>query len=145
MSGKSIEVVRSLLGPFEGIDVAAVDWDAEPIRDLIAGACTPDIELRTLDSGAGAGVDAEYRGVDGIARYLQDWIGPFGEYHAEFGEYIELGDFVLVPVRNWGVGSGSGVKTEIELVYACEVKDGRITRIFQYDTVDDARVAVNGG
>jgi hypothetical protein len=145
MPEEAVEVVRSLLGPFEGIDVAAVDWSAEPIHELLAGACSPDVELRTLDSGVGTGVDAEYRGVDGIARYLQDWIEPFGEYHAEFGEYIQLGDFVLVPVRNWGIGSGSGARTELELVYACEVKNGRISRLFQYDTVEDARAALGDG
>ena len=145
MSEQNVEVVRSLLSPFEGIDVAGVDWGAEPIRDLLAGACSWEVELRTLESGAGTGVDGEYHGVEGVARYLHDWIEPFAEYHARFFDYIALGDFVLVSTRNWGIGSGSGVKTEIELVYACEVKDGSITRLLQYDTVADARSAIESG
>jgi hypothetical protein len=28
---------------------------------------------------------------------------------------------------------------DLELVYACEVRDGLIVRIVQYDTLDDAR------
>jgi hypothetical protein len=30
------------------------------------------------------------------------------------------------------------------MAYACEVKDGLITRLLQYDNVDDAREAVAG-
>jgi hypothetical protein len=142
MSEQNVEVVRSLLGPFEGLNVADIDWSAEPLRALLAAACSPEIELRTLDSGTGTGVDPVYQGIDGVARYLQDWMEPFGEYHAKWLDYIDHGDFVLVPTSNWGVGSGSGARTEIELVYACEVKDGLISRILQFDTLDDARDAV---
>jgi SnoaL-like domain len=145
MSESNVEVVRSLLGSFEGLDVAGVDWGAEPIRELLDGACSSEVELRTLESGVGTGVDAEYHGVDGVVRYLQDWIEPFAEYHAEFLEYIDLGDFVLVATRNWGVGSGSGARTDLDLVYACEVKNGLITRMLQYDTLEDARAAIGAG
>ena len=44
-------------------------------------------------------------------------------------------------VSNRGIGTGSGVPVELELVYACEVRDGLIARILQYDTLDDARDA----
>ena len=118
---------------------------AEPIREVLDGVCSSEVELRPLESGAGTGVDAEYHGVDGVVRYLQDWIEPFAEYHAEFLEYIDLGDFVLVPTTNWGVGSGSGARTAIDLVYACEVRNGVITRMLQYDTDDDARAAIAAG
>jgi hypothetical protein len=145
MSESNVQVVRSLLGPFEGINAAEIDWDAEPIRELVAKAVSPDIELRTLDSGIGAGVDAVYNGVDGVFRYLRAWIEPFGEYYAEYGDFIDHGDFVLVPVRNWGVGSGSGARVELELAYACEVKGGVMTRLLQYDTLEDARAAIAAG
>ena len=145
MSERNVEVVRSLLGPFEGINVAEVDWGAKPIRELLAGAVTPEVELRTLDSGAGTGVEPVYDGVDGVVRYLKDWIAPFSEYYAEWGEFSEHADWVLVPVRNWGVGSGSGARVEIELVYACEVKDGLITNMHQYDTLEIAKAAIEAG
>jgi|tagenome__1003787_1003787.scaffolds.fasta_scaffold20811167_2 hypothetical protein len=145
MSEGNVQVVRSLLGPFEGINVAEIDWAVDPIRELLAGAVSPDIELRTLDSGIGAGVDAAYNGVDGLVRYLRAWIEPFGEYFVEYGDFIDHGDFVLVPVRNWGVGSGSGARVEIELVYACEVKGGVMTRLLQYDTLEDAGAAIAAG
>lgn len=142
MSEQNVEVVRSLLAPFEGVDVGEIDWSAEPIRDLLATGCSPEVELRTLESGTGTGVDAEYHGVDGVVHYLQDWMEPFGEYHVEWLDFTDHRDFVLVPTRNWGIGSGSGARTEIELVYVIEVKDGLITRMLQYDTIEDARKAI---
>ena len=74
MSERNVEVVRSLLGPFQGINVAEIDWGAEPIRQLLAGSCSPDIEVRTLESGMGAGVDPVYNGVDGVVSYLRAWM-----------------------------------------------------------------------
>jgi ketosteroid isomerase-like protein len=145
MSERNVEVVRALLGPFQGINVAEIDWGAEPIRRLLAGSCTPEIELRTLESGIGAGVDPVYNGVDGLVSYLKAWIEPFTDYRTEWHEFIDAGDFVLVPVSNRGIGSGSGVPVELDLVYACEVREGLIARILQYDTLEDARAAVEAG
>ncbi len=137
-----MEVVRALLGPFQGINVAEIDWGAEPIRQLLAGSCSPEIEVRTLESGIGAGVDPVYNGVNGVVRYLQAWMEPFTDYRTEWLDFIDAGDFVLVPVSNRGTGSGSGVPVELDLVYACEVRDGLIARILQYDTLEDARAAL---
>jgi len=142
MSEANVEVVRSVLVPFESVNVADVDWSAVPVRELLAGVCAPDIELRTLESGIGTGVGELYRGLDGLISYLHEWMEPFGEYRIEWSDYIEDGDFVLVPSIQWGIGGGSGVRVELELVYACEVKDGRIARVLQYDTVEDARAAI---
>jgi SnoaL-like domain len=142
MSRENVEVVKSVLEPFQGLNAAEIDWGAESIREVLADKCSPELELRTLESGIGAGVDATYHGVDGLVRYLQDWLEPFSEYHSEWLDFIDQGDFVLVPNSNWGVGTGSGARVEIELAYACEVKDGLITRVLQYGTIDDAREAI---
>ena len=145
MSERNVEVVRALLGPFQGINVAEIDWGAEPIRELLAGSCAPEIELRTLESGIGTGVDPVYNGVDGLVSYLKAWMEPFTDYRTEWLDFTDAGDFVRVSVSNRGIGSGSGVPVELELVYACEVRDGVIARILQFDTVDDARAAIQAG
>jgi ketosteroid isomerase-like protein len=142
MSDDAVKVVQSLLGPFEDMNTAEIDWGANAIRETVGAVCSPDIELRTLESGIGTGVDSSYRGVDGVVRYLQDWLEPFGEFHSTWIEFIDAGDFVLVPNSHWGLGKGSGARVELEMVYACEVKDGLITRLLQYDTLDDAREAI---
>ncbi len=144
MSGEreNVEIVRSLLGPFEGLNVAEIDWTADAIREVLEAACSPDVEVRTLESGTGTGVDPIYRGIAGLVRYLQDWLEPFGEYRTDWLDFVGAGDFVLVPTSQWGTGAGSGARVELDLAYACEVKDLRITRILQYETLDDARSAI---
>jgi SnoaL-like domain len=142
MSERNVEVVRSLLEPFQAINTAEIDWEADAVHDAIAAVCSPEIEIRTLDSGIGAGIDPVSRGLDGVARYLVAWMEPFSEFHSTWIEFIDAGDFVLVPNSHWGLGKGSGARTELEMAYACEVKDGLITRLLQFDTLDDARHAV---
>ena len=139
MSKQNVETVRSVLEPFEGIDVAAVDWGSEAIRVILESALTPDAELMTLKSGLASGVDDHYRGRDGFVRYFQDWFGPFSEYHIEWLDYVEAGDCVLVPSRQWGVGVASGAPAKLELTYLCELRDGQIARLEQYDTLEEAR------
>jgi ketosteroid isomerase-like protein len=141
MSQENVEVVRSLMEPFAGINVADVDWGAEAVRDAVRNMHQPDVELRTLASGLGTGVDTDYRGLDGMVQYLNEWLEPFSEYHVEILDYIDAGDCVLVPSRQRGIGAGSGARVEIELTTLYEVRDGRIARIHQYDTLEEAREA----
>ncbi len=142
MSEENVEIVRSMLGPFGGVDVSAVDWDAEVIREILEQTYSPDVVLRTLASGVGSGPSAVYRGWDGLVQYLKEWLDPFSEYHLEPLDYVEAGDCVLVPSRQWGVGSISGARVEIELTLVYELRDGQIVRLDQYDTLEDARQAV---
>jgi hypothetical protein len=53
-------------------------------------------------------------------------------------DYIEVGECVLVPSRQWGIGAGSGARVEIELTTLYELRDGRIKRIHQYDSTEEA-------
>ncbi len=141
MSQENVEIVRSAFEPLNGIDVAAIDWDAEAIREAIGRAYSPDIELTTLASGLGSGVGTFYRGSDGLARYLGEWLEPFAEYHIENLDYIEAGDCVLVPSRQWGIGQGSGIRVELELTTLYELREGKVVRVHQYDTLAEAREA----
>ncbi len=145
MSQQNVEIVRSVFEPLDDLDLAAVDWTAEALREALGRAYSPDVELRTLASGTGTGLDEIYRGLDELVRYLRDWLEPFSEYHLESLDYIDAGDRVLVPSRQWGVGRTSGARVELELTTAYELRDGQITRVAQYDTLEDARKATGRG
>jgi ketosteroid isomerase-like protein len=138
MSRENVEIMRSTFEPFDGVNLAAIDWDAEVIREALGRAYSPDIELRTLASGLGSGVGEHYRGLGGLAQYLREWLEPFSEYHVENLDYIDAGDCVLVPSRQWGVGAGSGARVELELTTLYELRDGKIARVHQYDTLGEA-------
>jgi len=144
VSRENVEIVRSVLEPMDQIDGAAIDWEAETLREMLGAAYAPDIELRTLSSGTGrgdlglTGLNEVYRGLDGLVEYLKGWLEPFSEYHVETLDFIEDGDRVLVPTRQWGIGSASGAKVELDVTFAYELRDGEIARVVQYDNVEQA-------
>ena len=79
-----------------------------------------------------------YRGRDGVIQAFREWVEPFSEYYAEPLDFIEVGDRVVIPQRQWGVGSTSGIRVEIEVTYVYEVRDNLIARVDEYDTLDAA-------
>lgn len=142
MSQKNVEIVRSVLEPMDRIDGAAIDWQAETLREMLGAAYAPDIELRTLGwsgTGTGTGLEERYQGLDGLVEYLRGWLEPFSEYHVETLDFIEDGDRVLVPTHQWGVGSASGARVELDVTFAYELRDGKIARMTQYETLEEAR------
>ena|SRR6476620_10610910 len=134
MSQENVEIVRGLWEPFKGIDGATIDWESAAIREAIGRPYTPDAELRWSTTGPDARV---YRGRDGVVEALKDWVEPFSEYHAEPLDYIAVGDRVVVPTRQWGIGKASGVPVEIEVTHVYTFRDSQITRVDEFDTLKE--------
>src|ERR671936_771786 len=131
MSRENVEIVRSLWEPLEGVNLAGIDWSADALHQALGHAYSPDIELTTLAIPLGLDISDSYRGLDGLAQYLREWFEPFSEYRIENLDYIEAGDCVLVPSRQFGVGAGSGAQVELELVTLFELRNGLILRMHQ--------------
>src|SRR3954471_14782994 len=135
MSQENLEIVRSTFEPFDGVNLAEIDWSAEVIREALGRAYSPDVRLTTLAIRLGLDISDSYRGLDGLVEYLRTWLEPFSEYHVENLDYIDAGDCVLVLSRQRGVGRASGTRTEIELTTLFELRDGKIARIHQFNTL----------
>jgi hypothetical protein len=138
MSQENVEKIRAMIQPFDDVDVTGIDWESEEIREILRRDYSPDVELRTLESGIGSGPSSLYQGWDGLTRYLEEWFEPFSEYRMKVLDYIEAGERVLVPIKASGVGSASGLQVELDLVLSYELEDGLVTRLHQYDTVEQA-------
>src|SRR4051812_31715419 len=54
------ELVRSVWEPMDGVNIAAVDWGADVLRQLLGSSYSPDVELTTLQSGFGSGMGEFY-------------------------------------------------------------------------------------
>lgn len=141
MAAPDVDIVRELMGRFEGVDVAGIDWGSKEIEALLRPALTEDMQINTLTSGLGTGVAAHYEGWDGAVSYFKAWFEPFSEYRLELLDFVEESGRVLVPSRQWGVGEGSGARAELELTYLFELRDGLVCRMDQYDTLEEARRA----
>ena len=80
------------------------------MRELFGPRFSPEIELTTLASGMGSGVDEHYSGWDGLIQYLTEWLEPFSEYQIENLDYIVAGvrprPEQAVGHRQWQRGPG---------------------------------------
>jgi ketosteroid isomerase-like protein len=138
MSEENVEIVRAMFEPFNGMDIADIDWGGKAMREIIERRYSPEVKLTTMESAIGIGPSRSYSGWEGLVRYLDEWFGPFSEYHLESLDFIDVGDRVIVPSRARGVGGASGIHVDMELTISYEFRDGLITRVDQYDTVEDA-------
>jgi ketosteroid isomerase-like protein len=139
MAGANVEVVRGMWAPFTGLDITTIDWDAPVIREVLAPNFSPDVELTWSATWLGK---RHYEGVDGVIQAFKEWLEPFSEYHVEPLEFIEHGDHVVVPNRQWGSGAESGVPVDIEVAHLSEFVDGLIVRLDEFDTKDEAMEAI---
>jgi ketosteroid isomerase-like protein len=86
-----------------------------------------------------------YRGCEGLQQFVADiseaWAGRFDDV-MEFEAFIDLGDWVVVPWTARVRGRGSGVPIDLSETYAIRVEDGRIVRVDEYRTREEAIEAV---
>lgn len=122
MATENAELVRRLYERFNARDFAP--------RDLVAD----DFELYDPDL-PGGGV---FRGTDGLAAYLHQYIDAWEEYRVEIEELREVGDRVLALLRHVGRGKGSGVESELRDAHVWTVRDGLAVRWRTYLDCDEA-------
>ncbi len=110
--------------------------------DAFLEAHDPDVEWRTAADEPNA---RTYRGADGLRRFAADisevWADRFDDVMV-FESFIDLGDWVVVPWTARLRGRSSGIPVEARETYAVRVKDGRIVRVDEYRTKEEAIEAV---
>jgi ketosteroid isomerase-like protein len=133
VSRANVDVVRS---SFEAL--ARGDFDqAFAVYD-------PEAEWHTADDEP----DCEtYVGIPAL-RALMDqlaepWTNRFDDMVA-FERFVDCGDWVVVPWRARLHGKGSGIEIDLYETYAVLVTDGRIRRVEEYRTVEQALEAAGG-
>jgi ketosteroid isomerase-like protein len=102
----------------------------------------PDTEWRTA---ADEPNPETYRGHEGVRRFAAEiseaWTGRFEDV-VTFEDFIDLGDWVVVPWTARLRGRSSGIEVEVSETYAVSVEDGRIVRVHEYRTTQEAIEAV---
>jgi ketosteroid isomerase-like protein len=112
MSQENVEIVRCSLEAFRDGQVEAALALGHP--DIVSTRVDPD--------------GAVFHGHDGLLQLMADWTEGFEEWSYRAEEYVDAGDRVVVHIRQWGRGAGSGAPVEADnwIVYA--VEGGLITR-----------------
>jgi ketosteroid isomerase-like protein len=106
--------------------------------DVFLEASDPDIEWTTA---ADEPNPRTYRGRDDMRRFAADiaeaWTDRFDDV-MEFEAFIDLGDWVVVPWTARTHGRVSGITVHMTETYAVRVEGGRIVRVDEYRTTDEA-------
>jgi ketosteroid isomerase-like protein len=127
----------------QNVEVVRRSFEALARGDLEAffAAHAPGIEWST---GADEPDPQTYRGDEGMRRFTADsaeaWVNRF-DGAVRFADFIDLGDWVVVPWTATLEGRASGIPVEVHETYAVRVDDGRIARVEEYRTTDQALAA----
>ena len=117
----------------ENVEVVREAWDAYSRGDYdrIAGFHDPHIVVVTLEDGAVYGNDAV------LANYKR-WNEAWERAETTLEEVIGHGDRVFVAVQFHGRGRASGVELKTRFYEVFMVRDGKVLRIDEYATRDEA-------
>jgi ketosteroid isomerase-like protein len=99
----------------------------------------PQFEYHTLSTEPDAGI---YRGHKGFRELISLWTDMFDELRIEPQEFIDAGDYVIVPSRIRGTGHASGVDIDAPYVLVWKVRDGLRVECREYPTIDAALEAL---
>lgn len=134
MAQENVEIVRRSLEAFARGDL-----------DAAFAAHAPDTEWRTA---ADEPDQHTYRGIDGLrslaGSLAEAWEDRFDDV-TEFEEFIDRGEWIVVPWSARVRGKGSGIPMKVTETYAVRVEAGRIVRVEEYRSKEEALEAVGAG
>ena len=127
MSAENVELVRRSLEAFARGDLETFFAAHDPNIEWTTGADEPDPQT--------------YRGAEGMRRFTADtseaWVNRLAGT-VRFTDFIDRGEWVVAPWTARLEGRGSGAVVEVYETYAIRVKDGRIVRVDEYRTTEEA-------
>jgi ketosteroid isomerase-like protein len=126
VSRENVELVKRLF-PAPGTDIVPLFRDDEAwarVREGFGPLCTDDFESVM----AFPAQSRTYAGLDGLRKNWLDWLEPWATYRSTIDELIDVGERVVVLLRDHG--RRKDMDTEIELIGATvlTVRDGKVAR-----------------
>ncbi len=140
MPQPNVDLLRALL-PDPETDVALLFRDEDRFAstaEAVAGVFDPAVESVPAWRGAGT----TYAGIDGFREMWLDWLAPWASYHVQVDEMIELGDSVVVFVRDRALRDGMEVEVELISGSLWSFRRGKIARVEFYANRAELREAV---
>lgn len=122
MSQENVELVRSFYA------------DSASGR-LVMGILDPQIEWYSRADLPDSGV---HHGRAGVAALLGAWFNSFGDFHADFDDFIDLGDYVVVPMVLRGRVRGSSKAVAMPETHVWKMHKGLAVEVREYHDKDEA-------
>jgi ketosteroid isomerase-like protein len=138
MSQENVELVRRLQPPPD-TDLVALFGDGAESERLLA-AVEPFFHDDFVTTGGiqiGEGV-----GLAGLKQGWADWLEPWESYRTEIEDVIDVGDDVLVLVRDYGRRAGMSAEISVLGAAVWTVRDSKIARVRFYPSREGALEAV---
>src|SRR5829696_6297344 len=130
MSQENVDAVRRMHQAFAdgGLDAMVEFWD-------------PDIDWRAAE---GALDDVgEMHGPVAVRRYFQDWLDTFDDISVVVEELRDVGDDRVVAIQRVNARAKlSGAEADLRYAAVCTVHDGKVVRVQEYLSIDEALEAV---
>jgi ketosteroid isomerase-like protein len=127
MSQENVEIVRAA---FEA-------WMRGDLDAMLANA-DPDMEWYVLPDAPDPG---PHRGPNVILERMAVWRDMLA-LRGEVLEYVDTGEYVIMPMRMRGRPPGSDADVVLDEVYVSKFRDGKIVELREYRTKAEALEAV---
>lgn len=118
----------------ENIDVIRQGWDAWLRGDMPSLFRTFDPEIVWDTSHFRDWPESAYYGIEGVDRFLNEWLDVWDDYEAGIEDVVPAPDGRVVSlIWHRGKGRNSGLPMEMEMAQIATVRDGKVTRLDNYD------------
>ena len=140
MPEPNVDLLRALL-PDPGTDVTQLFRDEDSFAstaEAVAELFDPAVESVPAWRGAGT----TYSGIDGFREMWLDWLEPWASYHVQVDEMFDVGDSVVVLVRDRARRQGMDLEVELISGSLWTFANGKIVRVQFYANREELREAV---
>jgi hypothetical protein len=136
----NVDLLRAVL-PDPGTDVTQLFRDEDRFAataEAVAELFDPAVESVPAWRGAGT----TYSGINGFREMWLDWLEPWASYHVQVDEMFDVGDGVVVLVRDRARRHGMDVEVELISGSLWTFGNGKIVRVQFYANREELREAV---
>jgi ketosteroid isomerase-like protein len=123
------------------VEVVQAMYDALARRDRATMVSHLDREIRVYDRPVHP-ESSVYEGSEGFLRFAEtDW-AAFDEVTYEPQDFVAMGEYVIVPIKQSGRGKGSSLGVEESIVNVWKLRDAKCVELRNYSTIEEALAAV---
>jgi ketosteroid isomerase-like protein len=118
--------------PRENLEITAAAFEAFARGDIdgVLALADPDIVVYMPSTLPNSGT---YRGHDGYLKWMGQWLEAWEDFKIDVVEMTPVGSrHVVVDTRQHGVGVGSGIAVEQDMIYMTEIREGRFVALQLY-------------
>jgi ketosteroid isomerase-like protein len=124
MASENVEMIRRATAAFNRRDLEA--WLAHFDRDIVWYAMPDEPE------------PGPFHGLNQVQAMAGRWMELLSDFRIEVKEYIDAGDYVVVPARMHGHHPDSDADVTVDEVYVNKCRNGRVVEVREFRTMGEA-------